>query len=74
MFHWQDCLFGSNANYGVEKLKFFLYKHNVDRFVAWHIINYIVVGKTSEGRDKKNVKSLNFVIYKNEWDDKVFET
>jgi hypothetical protein len=53
MFHRWDYLFGSCADCGVEKLRICLSDHNVYRFVAWPIINYIVVGKTSEGRDKK---------------------
>lgn len=53
MFHWHDCLFGSWTNCGVEKLKICLFEKNGDRFVVWHIINYIVMGKINESGNKK---------------------
>lgn len=51
-FHQRECLLGDYTNCGVLTLKLYPSEPNSKKLVTWQKINYVVMGKSSNGRDK----------------------
>ncbi len=56
LWHAKSCLEGLCSNYGVNNLKICPEELNSNQLAPWKNIGYEVVGKTSDGRDKKAQK------------------